>query len=644
MLRASKLLILNQTAAGKTHTLWGDLQSDINKGISPRIVDEIFQTIAESTSDLEFTVKSSMFEIYMERVRDLLNSTSENLSVHEDKISGVYVKNLTHVYCGNANEVFQIMQRGQISRATSFTEMNSESSRSHALFVLEIAQTNLKDGSRRVSKLSLVDLAGSERIGKTGATGQTLEEGKKINLSLSCLGKVINSLTDGKSSHIPYRDSKLTRILQESIGGNSKTTLIINCSSALSNESETISTLRFGVRAKFIKNTARVNIELSAKELLGLLKASKLYITKLEGEINDLKNVHNEFDLKSESVPLSLLDMGFEVDEGFVAENGDYLNGKNEVAESHRHEIFESERLLSNIRDELKAERIFFGRTNDENKKLHTDIISMKVQSETGVASLRKAENIVVKLNIENAEFKLQNRIFREEIADLKEAVVKQKAEIIRYEKTMVSMVPYKVISGAIEEKEREIKLSSENLDQLAIQDIELYSLQTTLDHQESKIQTLEEVRVAMDMQLADVHIIKNNLLVELKERCERVVELEMALQQSNEKIKMIGVTTNTAFSAKMNMLEKTLVEVDKVQKRLIEQNSALKKDKDLSERRLEAKNERLVRIESHMIDLQVGLVKKEVEHESALKQLNKKVLSQGMASFNISWSIYNGI
>lgn len=644
MLRASKLLILNQTAAGKTHTLWGDLQSDINKGISPRIVDEIFQTIAESTSDLEFTVKSSMFEIYMERVRDLLNSTSENLSVHEDKISGVYVKNLTHVYCGNANEVFQIMQRGQISRATSFTEMNSESSRSHALFVLEIAQTNLKDGSRRVSKLSLVDLAGSERIGKTGATGQTLEEGKKINLSLSCLGKVINSLTDGKSSHIPYRDSKLTRILQESIGGNSKTTLIINCSSALSNESETISTLRFGVRAKFIKNTARVNIELSAKELLGLLKASKLYITKLEGEINDLKNVHNEFDLKSESVPLSLLDMGFEVDEGFVAENGDYLNGKNEVAESHRHEIFESERLLSNIRDELKAERIFFGRTNDENKKLHTDIISMKVQSETGVASLRKAENIVVKLNIENAEFKLQNRIFREEIADLKEAVVKQKAEIIRYEKTMVSMVPYKVISGAIEEKEREIKLSSENLDQLAIQDIELYSLQTTLDHQESKIQTLEEVRVAMDMQLADVHIIKNNLLVELKERCERVVELEMALQQSNEKIKMIGVTTNTAFSAKMNMLEKTLVEVDKVQKRLIEQNSALKKDKDLSERRLEAKNERLVRIESHMIDLQVGLVKKEVEYESALKQLNKKVLSQGMASFNISWSIYNGI
>lgn len=109
-----------------------------------------------------------------------------------------------------------------------------------------------------------MDLAGSEKVGKTGATGQTLEEAKMINKSLSALGKVINNLTDGKSTHIPYRDSKLTRILQESLGGNSKTTLVICCSPSSFNDTETVSTLRFGMRAKSIKNKATVNVEMSA--------------------------------------------------------------------------------------------------------------------------------------------------------------------------------------------------------------------------------------------------------------------------------------------------------------------------------------------------------------------------------------------
>jgi kinesin family member 5 len=118
-----------------------------------------------------------------------------------------------------------------------------------------------------------VDLAGSEKVGKTGASGQTLEEAKKINKSLSALGMVINALTDGKSSHIPYRDSKLTRILQESLGGNSRTTLIINCSPSSYNDAETLSTLRFGMRAKTIKNKAKINAELSPAELKRQLKS-----------------------------------------------------------------------------------------------------------------------------------------------------------------------------------------------------------------------------------------------------------------------------------------------------------------------------------------------------------------------------------
>lgn len=168
--------------------------------------------------------------------------------------------------------------------------MNAESSRSHSIFVLTISQKNVETGSVRSGQLFLVDLAGSEKVGKTGATGQTLEEAKKINKSLSALGNVINALTDGTSRHIPYRDSKLTRILQESLGGNSRTTLIINCSPSSFNDAETLSTLRFGVRAKTIKNKARVNVELSPAELKALLKDAKSRIVGFQEYVSELEN------------------------------------------------------------------------------------------------------------------------------------------------------------------------------------------------------------------------------------------------------------------------------------------------------------------------------------------------------------------
>lgn len=171
--------------------------------------------------------------------------------------------------------------------------MNTESSRSHSIFVYTIQQRNTETGTTKSGNLYLVDLAGSEKVGKTGASGQTLEEAKKINKSLSALGMVINALTDGKSQHVPYRDSKLTRILQESLGGNSRTTLIVNCSPSAYNVDETLSTLRFGTRAKSIKNNAHVNTELSPDELRGLLRrantqvhAQRRHIHALEAELS----------------------------------------------------------------------------------------------------------------------------------------------------------------------------------------------------------------------------------------------------------------------------------------------------------------------------------------------------------------------
>jgi kinesin family protein 5 len=219
-----------QTSSGKTHTMQGILDDPVNEGIIPRIVKHVFDTIIQSPSDIEFTVKVSMIEIYMEKIKDLVDPSRTNLQVREDKQKGIYIEDVSEHYVSSDDEVMQIMRVGSENRAIASTLMNEQSSRSHSMFIVTIHQQNTKDLSAKTGKLYLVDLAGSEKISKTGASGMTLEEAKTINLSLTTLGMVINALTDCKSSHVPYRESKLTRVLQESLGGNAMTCLIITCS------------------------------------------------------------------------------------------------------------------------------------------------------------------------------------------------------------------------------------------------------------------------------------------------------------------------------------------------------------------------------------------------------------------------------
>lgn len=183
----------------QTHTMMGpDIEDPELKGVIPRLVEAIFDKIEASPETLEFALKVSYLEIYMEKVRDLLNPANDNLPVHEEKGKGVYVKGATEIYVSSLGEVFDIMKRGLVNRATAYTNMNEASSRSHSIFVITVQCKDTRDGSNKIGRLYLVDLAGSEKIKKTDASGQTLEEAKKINKSLSSLGMVINALTDGK--------------------------------------------------------------------------------------------------------------------------------------------------------------------------------------------------------------------------------------------------------------------------------------------------------------------------------------------------------------------------------------------------------------------------------------------------------------
>ena len=291
------VLAYGQTSSGKTYTMQGEMGSESTKGIIPRMIKHVFDYIYKQEGT-EFMIKVSMIEIYQEKIRDLLDITRVNLPIREDNIKGIYVDGCSERYVGCDNDVLSALDLGSANRAQAATNMNEHSSRSHSIFILTINQTNKKEGFSKVGKLYLVDLAGSEKISKTGATGHTLEEAKIINKSLTTLGRVINNLTDGKSSHVPYRESKLTRVLQESLGGNSKTCLIITCSPSIYNESETLSTLRFGERAKKIKNKPKINKEVTVAELQKLVDQLKENLKKANARITQLENFIKQNNLR----------------------------------------------------------------------------------------------------------------------------------------------------------------------------------------------------------------------------------------------------------------------------------------------------------------------------------------------------------
>ncbi|KAK6618591.1 hypothetical protein RUM43_012982 [Polyplax serrata] len=258
----STVFAYGQTGCGKSYTMQGCLSPPSARGIIPRSFEHIFEAISV-VENKKFLVVASYLEIYNEDIRDLLGSDCrKKLDLKENPQTGISVPGLSLHTVQSADDCEKLIEIGVKNRVTGASLMNSESSRSHSIFTIALEMMPnqcLNSGGIRKGKLNLVDLAGSERQAKTGCTGDRLKEATKINLSLMALGNVISALVDGKSKHIPYRDSKLTRLLQDSLGGNTKTLMIACLSPADDNYDETLSTLRYANRAKNIRNKPKIN-------------------------------------------------------------------------------------------------------------------------------------------------------------------------------------------------------------------------------------------------------------------------------------------------------------------------------------------------------------------------------------------------
>ena len=340
-----------QSGSGKTYTMYGkDIYDENTKGIIPRVVEEIFKRVEKSDNSIDFQFKLSVMEIYKEVMYDLFTH-GNNLKIIENKEKGVYIENLSEVYLSSVEEFFNYVDLSQKNRKVAETKLNHNSSRSHCIMILEVIQNYKKEKIIKKGILNLVDLAGSEKVSKTGAVGETLEEAKKINLSLSTLGNVIHALTQGMG-HIPFRDSKLTRILKESLGGNYKTYLIVTCSPHSYNLDEIISSLLFAKRVKCIKNKYKINIKYSYDELQNLvdklndklLLANEKIRKLVNGEKININEEENKNNIKGKDTNY------------YLCNNCDLLSKEKKILENKIQILMESIQEKDNEISKLKEE------------------------------------------------------------------------------------------------------------------------------------------------------------------------------------------------------------------------------------------------------------------------------------------------
>ncbi|XP_020846128.1 kinesin-1 heavy chain isoform X2 [Phascolarctos cinereus] len=536
-----------QTSSGKTHTMEGKLHDPDGMGIIPRIVQDIFNYIYSMDENLEFHIKVSYFEIYLDKIRDLLDVSKTNLSVHEDKNRVPYVKGCTERFVCSPDEVMDTIDEGKSNRHVAVTNMNEHSSRSHSIFLINVKQENTQTEQKLSGKLYLVDLAGSEKVSKTGAEGAVLDEAKNINKSLSALGNVISALAES-STYVPYRDSKMTRILQDSLGGNCRTTIVICCSPSSYNESETKSTLLFGQRAKTIKNTVCVNVELTAEQWKKKYEKEKEKNKTLRNTIQWLENELNRW-RNGETVP---------VDERFDKEKANL-------------EAFAVDKDITIINDKPAATIGVTGNFTDaERRKCEEEIAKLYKQLDDKDEEINQQSQLVEKLKtqmLDQEELLASTRRDQDNMqAELNRLQAENDASKEEVKEVLQALeelaVNYDQKSQEVEDKAKEYELLSDELNQksatLASIDAELQKLKEMTNHQKKRatemmaslLKDLAEIGIAVgnndvkpegtgmiDEEFTVARLYISKMKSEVKTMVKRCKQLESTQAESNKKM-----------------------------------------------------------------------------------------------------------
>lgn len=577
-----------QTASGKTYTMQGQLNSPEKEGIIPRMVRHVFHNIMLSDSDIEYTVKVSIIEIYMEKIRDLIDLSKTNLSIRE-KDKEIYIEDLSEHYVSSEEDVIELIRIGSENRTTASTNMNECSSRSHTLVIMTLHQKNTKTLEAKTGRLYLVDLAGSEKIAKTGSSGITLEEAKIINKSLSTLGMVINALTDGKSMHIPYRESKLTRVLTESLGGNAKTCLIITCSPSSYNESETLSTLRFGTRAKKIRNKPKINKEVTVPELkLQIAKLEKMLVV-FNGRISQLESfiISNNLQVPS--------------NEGMseIEENAKDNSNDNSDIKAKMDEI---NAKYSDSLNKLQGEKNdFVDRLEEANIKIADlqAIIEQKEKIEEEFENKERQYKETIKslsLNIENAKSEevIKKNLRSIDKKTLDELYTQFKTQLMTTAKTKSSKefntkicdMMMNIINNNYQyfTNEDKSKLSS-RLRVETVNKFELFSNGKVVDYKE------------MNENFILSNITNEALLKSISEKNDRIARLESDVKEYKEKLDLFEkqlTPDEKNLHKKIYTLEKNLEQVNNMYHQVVTQKSVLKIENQIFEKKLKKRNEKI--------------------------------------------------
>ena len=535
-----------QSGSGKTYSMLGPdsvfetLASSAENelyGITPRAVYQIFNIFKDfERSGTKWKLTLSYIEIYNEKVKCLL-SKKDGLKIREDPNEGFVIPEKETIDCNSPLSVFEGINLASKNRATGATNQNERSSRSHAILQLELIYNSI-DGLVRKSHLSLVDLAGSERIAKTGAEGQRLKEAQKINQSLTTLGMVIMSLTTPGCKHIPFRNSKLTLILKDSLGGSSKTTLLCTASRLKRHSEESIQTLYFASRAKTIKNNAKKNIILSAGELQYLANGLKKEIMLLRGQ---LKNVGYQWRLIEDKKILSFCN------------NEEFLNDPNSPIVT-----------LEKKEENENKEKINEDNNNKENKendtKKDTEIKIIKVEKEDKVKdemiqllqTKLKTERELVQLIIDEVNEKLdkkekENMQLLMTISQLKKSVDPKIIEKIIPESQNIKTENIKFDENKINEinnKENlNISLPSFDLSQF---EKEKNELQFEIEKKNSEIKQIEKEKEKVEEQ--NIFISKENH--QLRQKISEL-KLQLEILQSSSSSSLLSLNNEQEFDIK---------------------------------------------------------------------------------------------